>query len=64
MKENSPCMNCTKRRAACHDRCEEYKAWKKRYQEQLAYLEENKYSFGVPQTASRARVRRDRLDIV
>jgi hypothetical protein len=64
MNEDAPCRYCTKRCAACHDRCAEYKAWKERYQAQLKYLDENKYSFGVPQTASRARTRRNHLDIV
>ena len=27
-REISPCKDCTERHTACHDKCENYKAWK------------------------------------
>ena len=32
-REMSPCKGCTDRFAACHDKCEKYKAWKTRLEE-------------------------------
>lgn len=58
MKEDAPCRYCTKRHAACHDHCDDYKAWKARYLAQQNYLNESKHCFDIPETAHRARVRR------
>lgn len=32
-REMSPCKGCIERFTACHDKCENYKAWKSRLEE-------------------------------
>ena len=53
MLEMSPCKGCTNRSPTCHGSCEEYKAWRDRYQAQQKHLADNRNRWGVPMTAAR-----------
>lgn len=61
MKETSPCKGCTSRHLACHDSCEDYKAWKERYQAQQKYLDANRSRWQSPWSVATERAVRSGL---
>ena len=41
MTDTKPCLGCTKRSPACHDRCETFAAWSAEHQKMKKWLKEN-----------------------
>ena len=60
MRENSPCKGCTDRHTACHGGCGKYQAWLDRYHAQQKYLNDNRYRFSIPRSASRDELDKNR----